>query len=180
MAAAATRRRAGVARQPPAGHDQPTARRRRAGDSRVASPILRHASHRLGRWRRPWDRFNLTISAWHRLFRDTGFEFLEYHELQSPSAATRCASMPAPIGRTTTPQNRCGRSASRSERADVPNASRCGSNSAVSDHSLPHLVADGSTWSRGSKGEVPWREIYAETATIRYSASTKRGPMFEH
>ncbi len=28
--------------------------------------------------------FNLTISAWHKLFADVGFEFLEYHELQSP------------------------------------------------------------------------------------------------
>ncbi len=28
--------------------------------------------------------FNLTISGWHRLFRDIGFEFVEYHELQSP------------------------------------------------------------------------------------------------
>ncbi len=28
--------------------------------------------------------FNLTISGWHRLFEDVGFEFVSYHELQSP------------------------------------------------------------------------------------------------
>ena len=32
--------------------------------------------------------FNLTISAWHRLFHDVRFEFLEYHELQSPQRGT--------------------------------------------------------------------------------------------
>jgi hypothetical protein len=31
--------------------------------------------------------FNLTISEWLRLFRNTGFEVLDYHELQAPEGA---------------------------------------------------------------------------------------------
>ena len=31
--------------------------------------------------------FNLPISSWLRLFRDTGFEVLDYHELQAPEGS---------------------------------------------------------------------------------------------
>lgn len=38
--------------------------------------------------------FNLTLSEWLRLFRDTGFEVLDYLELQAPAKATSRFSVP--------------------------------------------------------------------------------------
>lgn len=57
-----------------------------ACDSRLYSPYF-------GMHRQDWTEvevdpggieFNLTISGWMRLFRETGFELLDYHELQAP------------------------------------------------------------------------------------------------
>lgn len=58
----------------------------------VDEPVKRELLHPyFGMHRIDWDDgedrgtdFNLTISAWHRLFQEVGFEFVAYHELQSP------------------------------------------------------------------------------------------------
>lgn len=39
--------------------------------------------------------FNLPISKWFALFRDTGFEVLDYRELQAPPGCTDCFGISA-------------------------------------------------------------------------------------
>ena len=80
--------------------------------------------HRLD-WREAADEpggieFNLPMSGWFRLFRDTGFDVVDFLEIQAPEPARtrrrRCASSSPLRGRTVTRASRCGCCASADRR----------------------------------------------------------------